>query len=106
MASEAQVRESLEKVLVPGVMRSLNGLNLVKQITVSGGEVKIELASTGLNEEAQEWLSAKAEEIVGKLEGVKKAKVEFSEAKPAELNKIENVIAMNEAAEESGYYRK
>ena len=94
MVSEAQVRESLGKVMVPGVMRSLSGLNLVKKITVSGDEVKIELASTGLNEEAQEWVSAKAEETVGKLEGVKKAKVEFSEAKPAELNKIDNIIAI------------
>jgi metal-sulfur cluster biosynthetic enzyme len=54
MASEEQVRESLEKVMVPVVMRDINGLNLVRQITTAGDEVKITLAATALNDEAKE----------------------------------------------------
>jgi ATP-binding protein involved in chromosome partitioning len=94
MASEEQVRESLEKVLVPVVMRDINGLNLVRQITTSDKEVKITLAATALNDEAKDWVSNKAKEAVGKLSGVKKVEIEFSEATPVELNKIGNIIAV------------
>jgi ATP-binding protein involved in chromosome partitioning len=94
MASEEQVRESLEKVLVPVVMRDINGLNLVRQIETSDKEVKITLAATALNDEAKDWVSNKAKEAVGKLSGVKKVEIEFSEATPVELNKIGNIIAV------------
>jgi Mrp family chromosome partitioning ATPase len=94
MASEEQIRESLRKVMVPVVMRDIEGLNLVKQITTSDKEVKITLASTALNDEAKEWVSNKAKEAVGKLSGVKKVEIEFSEATPVELNKIGNIIAV------------
>jgi ATP-binding protein involved in chromosome partitioning len=94
MASQEQVRESLKKVMVPVVMRDIEGLNLVKQITTSGDEVKITLASTALNDEAKEWVSNKAKEAVGKLSGVKKVAIEFSEATPVELNKIGSIIAV------------
>jgi Mrp family chromosome partitioning ATPase len=94
MASEEQVRESLEKVMVPVVMRDINGLNLVRQIKTSDKEVKITLASTALNDEAKQWVSNKAKEAVGKLSGVKKVEVEFAEAKPTELNKIGTILAV------------
>ncbi len=94
MATEKQVRESLEKVMVPGVMRSLNGLNLVRQVTTSGKAVKITLASTALSDKTQEWLTTKTKEEAGKLSGVKKVELDFTEAKPAELNKIGNTIAV------------
>ncbi|OGO06095.1 MAG: ATP-binding protein [Chloroflexi bacterium RBG_13_56_8b] len=94
MATETQVRESLEKVMVPGVMRSLNGLNLVRQLAISDKAVKITLSSTALNDETREWLTTKTKEVVGKLSGVKKVEIEFSEAKPAELNQIGNIIAV------------
>jgi Mrp family chromosome partitioning ATPase len=94
MASQEQVRESLKKVMVPIVMRDIEGLNLVRQVMTAGGEVKITLASTALNDEAQEWVSNKAKEAVGKLSGVKKVAIEFSEATPVELNQIGNIIAV------------
>ncbi|MGD9117595.1 MAG: Mrp/NBP35 family ATP-binding protein [Dehalococcoidia bacterium] len=94
MATEKQVRESLKKVMVPVVMRDIEGLNLVKQIETSDKEVKITLASTALNDEAKEWVSNKAKEAVGKLSGVKKVALEFAEATPVELNKIGNIIAV------------
>ena len=94
MATEKQVRESLEKVMVPGVMRDINGLNLVRHITTSGKEVKITLASTALSDETQKFVTTKAKEVVGKLSGVKRVEFEFAEAKPTELNQIGNIIAV------------
>lgn len=94
MVTEEQIRESLEKLMVLGIMRSVNGLNLVREISLSGQEVRINLASAALNKEAQEWLRTSAREIVGKLPGVNEVEIEFTEAKPAELNKISKIIAI------------
>jgi len=94
MATEEQVRKSLEKVIVPGVMRTLNGLNLVRQVDISGQEVKIALASSALNAESQEQIKSKTKEVVEKLPGIKKVEIEFIEAKTPELNQIGNIIAV------------
>ncbi len=94
MATEEQVRESLEQVIVPGVMRSLNGLNLVRQVTTSDQEVKITLASSALNAETQEWIRSKTKAVVEKLAEVNKVEIEFIEAKPAELTQIGHIIAV------------
>jgi len=94
MALEEQVREALGEVLVPGVMRSLVGLNLVRQVTVADHQAKIALASAALNTEAQEWLRHKVEAEVGKLSEINKVEVEFTVVNPAELNQIGHIIAV------------
>ncbi len=94
MATEGQIRESLNEVLVPGVMRSLEGLNLIREVTVSDQKVKIALASAALSSGAQDWIKTKAKAVVEKLPEVNEVEVEFSQAKPAELNKISHIIAV------------
>ncbi len=94
MVIEEQVRESLNEVLVPGVMRSVVGLNLVRGVTVSDRKAKITLASTALSDEAQDWIKNRMKEVVDKLPGVNALEVEFTEAKPAELNEVGHIIAV------------
>ena len=94
MATEEQIRQHLEQVLVPGVKRSVEDLNLVRGILISDQKVTISLASAALSESAQEWVSTKAREVIGKLPEVKEVTVEFSEAKPSEVNKISHIIAV------------
>ncbi len=94
MITEEQIRESLNEVLVPGVMRSLAGLNLVREVTVSDQRVRITLASAALSSGAQDWIKTKTKEALEKLPGVNEVEVGFTEAKPAELNKIGHIIAV------------
>jgi len=95
MVTEEQVRKSLDEVLVPGAMRSLEKLNLVREVTVSDRRVRLTLASTALNAGAQDWVKNRAMAAVGdKLPEVDGVEVEFTEAKPAELNKIGHIIAV------------
>jgi len=94
MVTEQQARESLNEVLVPGVMRSLGELNLVREVVISDQKVKINVASAALSSEAQNWVKTKAEEALKKLPEVNKVEIAFAEAKPAELNKIGHVIAV------------
>jgi len=94
MVNEEQVRESLGQVLVPGAMRSIAGLNLVREVAVSNEGVKITLASAALSSDAQDWVKTKSEEEVEKLPEVNKVEVEFIEAKPIELNEIGQTFAV------------
>lgn len=94
MILEEQVKQALGEVLVPGVMRSLVGLNLVREVSVSDQKVNITLASAALATEAQDWVRTRTEAVVEKLPGINEVKVEFIKIKPAELNQIDRVIAV------------
>lgn len=94
MATEDSVIEALNKVLVPGAMRSLVQMNLLRKIEVKDGEAKITLASTAIPAQSQDWLKAKVTTAVRDLPEVKEVVVDFVEAKPKELNQIQNIIAV------------
>lgn len=94
MTSEEQVKLALSEVLIPGVMRSLVGLNLIRQITVSEQKVNITLASTALNEGTQDWVRTKAKTVVEKLPDTNEVEVEFIDIKPVELNQIKHIVAV------------
>ena len=94
MVTEEQIKESLKAVVVPVVKRSIAGLNLFRGISVSESMVKITLASTGLSSEAQDWIRARTKEVIDRLSEVKGVAVEFTEVKPAELNRISHIIAV------------
>jgi len=94
MLTEEQVRESLEEVLVPGVMRSLVKLNLVRQVAISDKRVAISLASAALNKETQEWLKAQVRDVIKRLPGVNNVETSFVEAKPKDVNQIGSVMAV------------
>jgi hydrogenase maturation protease len=94
MTTEEQIRQSLEQVLVPGVKRSIEGLNLIRDIAISDRKVRISLASAALSETAQDWIKTKAEEAMESVPDINEATVEFSEAKPSELNQISHILAV------------
>jgi hydrogenase maturation protease len=94
VASEEQIRESLDEVLVPGAMRSLVKLNLVRDIVLSDKKVTVTLASVALNHQTQDWLKAKVTEVINGLDGINEAEVNFVEASTKELNDIRNVVAI------------
>jgi len=94
MATEGLVRKALNEVLVPGVMRNVIQMNLVRSVEIEGGEVKITLASTAISAQSQDWLRDKVITVVSELSEVKEVVVDLVEAKPKELNQIQNIIAV------------
>jgi Mrp family chromosome partitioning ATPase len=94
MPSEEEIQEALKEILVPGIARNLNGLNLIREIKVNSDRMKVTLASTGLNTDTQKYVHDKASEALEGLPGIKGIAIEFEEAKPQELNKIDHVIAV------------
>jgi Mrp family chromosome partitioning ATPase len=94
MVTEKQIKESLQDILVPGAMRSLLKLNLVRQIAVADKKVDITLASTGLDSSAQDWVKSKVSDTVGQLPDISQTNVNFVEAAPKEVNDVGNVVAV------------
>ncbi|MEE9528703.1 MAG: Mrp/NBP35 family ATP-binding protein [Dehalococcoidia bacterium] len=94
MVTEEQVKQVLEAIFVPGVVRSLPKMNLVRKITISDQSVSIALASTALGSDAQQFVREKAIEVIKKLPAVSEVSVDFVEAKPKEVNDIHYVVAV------------
>ncbi len=94
MLSQEKIKEALADVLVPGIRRSLTDLNLVQDIELGGGKVKITLASTALDEDAQRWVKEKAASVVKQIADNTTTEVVFSEKRPLEINRVKHVIAV------------
>jgi Mrp family chromosome partitioning ATPase len=94
MATKEQIKESLDSILVPAVSRSLAGLNIIRGIEVTGGRVIINLASTALDDDTQNWIKMKAKETTEKLPGISEVEVNFIECSPKDLNEISSLIAV------------
>jgi hydrogenase maturation protease len=93
MISEEQVRKSLKEVIIPEVERSLTDLNLVRNVAIADGKVNITLAATALSPDVQEYISAGIKAVM-KRSKVNNVTIEFTEAKPADLNEIKHVIVV------------
>jgi len=91
---DARLEEALNEVLVPGIMRSLVQMNLVRSAEVNEGKAKVSLASTAIPDQHHRLLQDQAAAAVNKLSGVKEVTVDLVEAKPKELNQIEKIIAV------------
>jgi len=94
MPTQEEVLENLDTVLVPGVMRSLVKMNLVRDVSVANGKVDITLASAALASETQEWLREKIKDATSSFTKVSEVNVSFVDGKPKDLNEIGHVIAI------------
>ena len=94
MVTEQQLRESLQDILVPGAMRSLVKLNLIRQIVVSDQKVDITLASTGLDSNTQDWLKSKVSDTISQVVSYSQINLNFVPVPTKEINDVGYVIAV------------
>jgi Mrp family chromosome partitioning ATPase len=94
MPIQEEVKNVLDTLPVPGVMRSPVKMNLVRDIDVVDGRVEIKMATAALMKETRDWLDEKIKDETRKLEGVKEVNVSFVDIKPKELNDITRVMAV------------
>jgi len=94
MSMQEQIIESFETVLVPGVMRSLVKMNLVREVSVTDGKVDVTLDSAALASGVQEWLKDKIKDVTGKITGVKEINISFVDGKPKDLNEVGYTIVV------------
>ena len=91
---DAKLEEALKKVLLPGIMRSLVQMNLVRSAEAKDGKAEINLASTAIPDQHHDWLKDKVVAAVSEVTGVGEVNVNFVGAKPKELNQIEKIISV------------
>ena len=94
MPTEEQIKEVLSDVLVPGVMRSLSGLNLIQSVKTEDQQVTISLARTGLDPDTQAYISSKAREHVQAIPGTDGVTIDFVDANPKDLNQVKHILAV------------
>ena len=94
MPTQEDVKNNLETVLVPGAMRSVVKMNLVRDVSVTDSKVDVTLVSAALAPGAQEWLKDRIKDTTSKLAGVNEVNVSFVDGKPKDLNEIGHVIAV------------
>jgi Mrp family chromosome partitioning ATPase len=94
MLTQEQVKETLENVIVPRVMRSLVKMNLVRDVSVADHKVSVTLSSVALTDDIQEEIKGQVKEVIGKLDGVKEVNVSYIGGKPSDLNKVSHVVAI------------
>jgi len=94
MLKEKQIRDELKQVLVPGVKRSITDMNLIREVAITEKTINISLATTGLNESAQNLIQTKSRDIIEKLPGSNGLQITFINARAEELNKIGHIIAV------------
>jgi len=91
MATKEQVRESLRSVLIPHVMRSVEGLNLIRNINIDNHRIKITLASAALSNATQDLIKSEVKEILKKLPEIDDVQVEYIDIEVKGLNIIHNI---------------
>lgn len=94
MVTEEQVRESLRAVLIPHVMRSVEGLNLIRDINITDHRIKITLASAALNNSTQDLIKIETKEVLKKLPEVDDVQIEYTDTTVKDLNRINNILAV------------
>ena len=94
MATEELIRENLDKVLVPGVMRSLVKMNLVRDISISNGKTLIRLSAPALAPEIQNQLADSIKKAISKTDNVSEVNVTFADGKAKDINQVDRIIAI------------
>jgi len=94
MPTQQEIMNNLETILVPHSTRNLVKMNLVRDVTIASGKVKVTLSSAALAPGVQEWLADRVKESVSDLPKVKEVSVTFTDEKPKDINEIGNIIAI------------
>ncbi len=94
MTTEEQVRESLDSILITGIMRSPVKMNLVRNISISDGKAGITLSSTALAPQIQSNLTDSIKNAVNKISDINEVNVEFADGKAKDINQVGQVIAV------------
>jgi len=94
MTTKDAVIASLNTIPVPGVLRSLVEMNLVRDVSIIDHRVNVKLAAAAIKKDTQDEIIFQIEKLRGTLDGVDSIGVTFEEIGPVEVNKIGNVIAI------------
>lgn len=94
MTTRESIIESLNKVIVPQVGKSLIEMNLVRDISITDHKVDLKLAAAAIDADNQEGLKRQIESLVPSMEGVNSINISYDMVGPKEVNRVGRVVAI------------
>ncbi|MDY6912088.1 MAG: Mrp/NBP35 family ATP-binding protein [Chloroflexota bacterium] len=94
MATKEQVEEKLDLVILPVVQRSVMQLNLLRGVEIKDNRMKVTLADAALAPDMREWITSEVQNTLSGLDGIGGIAVDFEEAKPSDVNRVNKVVAV------------
>jgi len=94
MDTKEQVEQSLEKVMVPIVTRSVMDMNLLRGVDIKDNRMKITLSNAALSDEIREQLMTAVQDKLIDIDGIDMVGVDFEDSKPSDVNQVGKVIAV------------
>ena len=94
MLNEKAIFDALKDIPVPGVHRDVVSMNLIQGVEIKEKLVNITVASTALDEQAQNWIKEKAIQTLKSIDPDADPRVTFVEKRAVELNKVKNIVAI------------
>lgn len=94
MSIEAEIRNKLQNIVVPGAQRSLAQLNLIRNFEISSNNIRLVLASTGLSRRIQNSLRSMIGDSVATLADGRSTEIDFADSSPRQINEIRHVVAI------------
>ncbi len=94
MPTQENLTEILDTVMVPGVMRSLVKMNLIKDIRIDNHKVDVDIAAAALSSESKQLITDQAGTGLKKLEDVTEVNINFTESTVKEVNQVKKIIAI------------
>ena len=88
------INKALDDVLLPAPKRSVNQLNMVRNVEISGDKVKLTMSLTPLDESGRDSLQARARAAVEAVDGVSGVDIEVEDLPPHEMNEFNRVVAV------------
>ncbi len=93
MTTEAQIRQTIAELYIPGFDQNLGSMNLVREVAVEDGNLNVVLNSASLADDVKEKIKKTVTIACSKMSGVKNVTVGFVTT-AADFNKVKNIIAI------------
>lgn len=94
MVEKSRVEELLSRIILPGTMRSVMDLNLLRTIEVKDHRMKVTFSNAALSPELREVLTEQIQDALRGQDGIEAVAVDFEEVPPKDLNQVGKVIAV------------
>jgi Mrp family chromosome partitioning ATPase len=94
MITNQQIIDELNLITIPGTMRSIVKMNLIRNLTITDSKLSIDLAGAAQSPQVQDLLKDQVIKVLHKNPGLKDIDINFLDTKPKDVNEIKHVIAI------------
>lgn len=94
MVNISEIKRKIGEIVVPGVMRSIEDMKLLKEVEDMSDEIKVIFSTSIIPDPVQRWIEDRVRNALKELRVIKEVRMEFRDKTPKELNEIKHIIAV------------